>query len=434
MTAATLDAFLGRLAADAAMWADFLALCDCGGRLAGSAGEARAFALVAERLAGVAPSALRDEPVPYAGWRCAEARVTDLATGRDLACAPLLGTASTPPEGLVLETLDLNRGAPEQVAAADGEEGAVRGRAVLATHEYPFATWTMHRRAKLRAAEEAGAAAFLVVQPEPGVGPVSGSSGRAGGEGIPALGLSAEGGAMLRAAGGGGRRVRITVQGEDLPAATTPTLVLDLPGRGPDRVVLSAHLDGHPLGESAIDNASGLAVTIALARAAAPAVEGLPRGLTLCVFGAEEWALAGSRAWLSAQPEAALARMALNLNIDSVVGSPRLTALTSGFRALGPFARRAAARIGTELGVHLPPMPNSDHANFAARAIPALRLVAGFDEPESALRLLLTGADTRLLVAPQALKAAAITAGTLLWAALEAEGEAALPPHAPGGG
>jgi aminopeptidase YwaD len=124
--------------------------------------------------------------------------------------------------------------------------------------------------------------------------------------------------------------------------------------------------------------------------------------------------------------------MAMNLNIDSVVGSPRLTALTGGFRALGPFARRAAARIGTDLGVHLPPMANSDHANFAARGIPAMRLVAGFDEPGSALRFLLTGADTRLLVAPQALKGAAVTAGALLWAALEAGGEAFAAPGSGG--
>ncbi|MBV1797641.1 M28 family peptidase [Siccirubricoccus sp. G192] len=412
---AGLEAFLGRLAADAGLWADFTALCDCGGRLAGTESEARAFAWTESRLAAIGP--VRSDPTPYAGWRCGLARVTDLASGRDLGCAPLLGTAATPPEGLVLETLDLGRGAPEQVAAA-GE--ALRGRAVLARHEYPFAAWTVHRRVKLQAATAAGAAAFLIVQPEPGVGPVSGSSGRNGGAGIPALGISAEAGALLRE----GRRIRLQVQGEDL-AATTPTLVLDLPGRGPDRVVLSAHLDGHPLGESAIDNATGLAAALALARAVAPVVERLPRGLTLCVFGAEEWALSGSRAWLAAQGEAAPARMALNLNLDSIAGGARLTALTSGFAGLGPWLRRAAAGIGVDLGIHLPLMRNSDHANFADHGIPALRLVAGFDAPESALRFLLTGADTRALVPPQELKAAALTAGALLWAALT-EGEAAL--------
>lgn len=406
----SLERFLGALAADAALWADFCGLCDCGGRLAGTASEAAAFAFTAERLAAL--GAVRDEPATYAGWRAQECRLEEVATGRLLGCAPLLGAASA--DGLVLETLDLGRGAPEQVAAAE-----VQGRAVLALHEYPFAAWTVHRRVKLAAAAQAGAEAFLIVQPEPGVGPVSGSSGRAGGAGIPAMGVSAEAGALLRA----GRWVRLTLLGED-HAATTPTLVLDLPGRGPDRVVLSAHLDGHPMGESAIDNATGLAAAMALARAAAPLVAGCERGLTLCVFGAEEWALAGSRAWLAAQTAEARARMALNLNLDSLVGGSGLTALTSGFTALGPFVRGAAAGIGVGLGVHLPLMSNSDHANFAAAGVPALRLVSGFDEPGSALRYLLTGADTRVLVPAQALKAATLTAGAILWAALTAPARA----------
>lgn len=408
--AGDLAAFLGRVAADAALAADFAAICDTGGRLQGTDSAARGFALVAERMAAI--GAVRDEPAPYAAWRCHEARVTDLLSGRDLPCAPLLGAAATPPGGIVLDTLDLGRGAPAQVDAS------VQGRAVLARHEYPFAAWTVHRRVKLEAASAAGAAAFLIVQPEPGVGPVSGSSGRNGGQGIPALGLSAEAGALL----GAGRRVRITLAGED-HAGTTPTLVLDLPGRGPGRVVLSAHLDGHPLGESAIDNATGLAAALCLARAAAGVVADCPRGLTLCVFGAEEWALSGSRAWLAGLDADARARMAVNINLDSIAGGAGLTALTSGFARLGPFLRAAAAQAGLPLGVHLPLMANSDHANFAAHGIPAARLVAGFDEPGSALRYLLTAGDTRAIVPLQELKAATITAGALLWAALAAPEE-----------
>ena len=406
----TLADFLGRVAADAALAADFAAICDTGGRLQGSESAVRGFALLHDRLAAIGP--VRDEPAPYAGWLCEEARITDLASGRDLACAPLLGAAATPPEGIVVDTLDCGRGAPGAYAGAGG-------RAVLARHEYPVAAWTVHRRVKLAAATEAGAAAFLIVQPEPGVGPVSGSSGRGGGEGVPALGISAEAGALLAE----GRCVRITLRGQD-HAATTPTLILDLPGRSKDRVVLSAHLDGHPLGESAIDNATGLAAALSLARAAAPVIGGCPRGLTVCIFGAEEWALAGSRAWLAALPEQQRACMAVNINLDSIAGGPSLTALTSGFAGLGPFLRGAAAQAGMPLRTHLPLMTNSDHANFAAHGIPAARLVAGFDAPDSALRYLLTAADTRAIVPVQELKAATITAGALLWAALNAPAEA----------
>lgn len=406
----TLEAFLGAVASDAALASDFAAICDTGGRLQGTDSAARGFALMHDRMAAIGP--VTDEPVPYAGWRCHEARVTDLASGRDLACAPLLGAAATPAGGVVLDTLDCGRGAPGAYADA-------AGRAALARHEYPFAAWTVHRRLKLAAATEAGAGAFLIVQPEPGVGPVSGSSGRNGGAGIPALGISAEAGALLAE----GRRVRITLAGEDM-VSTTPTLLLDLPGRGPDRVMLSAHLDGHPLGESAIDNGTGLAAALCLARAASRFVAGCPRGLTLCIFGAEEWALSGSRAWLAGMAAERRARMAVNINLDSIAGGARLTALTSGFSALGPFLRDAAGRAGLPLGVHLPLMSNSDHANFAAHGIPAARLVAGFDEPGSALRYLLTAGDTRAIVPVQELKGATVTAAALLWAALTASDEA----------
>jgi Zn-dependent M28 family amino/carboxypeptidase len=65
-------------------------------------------------------------------------------------------------------------------------------------------------------------------------------------------------------------------------------------------------------------------------------------------------------------------------------------------------------------------MPNSDHFNFARHGIPALRLVAGFDNPTSRVRHILTRADTRDKVAASELKSAAILSAALLWHALNA--------------
>ena len=413
-----LASVLGTLAADLTLWPDFLALCGFGGRLAGSPGEAAARDWAAARLASVPGGTVRREPVRYAGWTCRQARVTDLATGRDLDATALLAAAPTPLGGLELEVLDCARGGPEQIAAAGD---AVRGRAVMVRHEYPFASWTIHRRIKLAAAIEAGAAAFLIVQPDPGIGAVSGSAGLAPGRMIPAFGVSAEAAAALAQPGS---RVRLQLDAADDPDALTETLVLDLPGQGPDRVVLSAHIDGHAAGESALDNATGVAGALALARAMAPFVTGMPRGLTVCLFSAEEWALTGSREWLAEMAAGQRERIVFNLNLDSISGAPSLTALTSGFPALGSFVQEAAAAAGLALAVHQPLMTNSDHANFAAHDIPALRLLAGFDEPESNLRHLLTRADTRLLTNVRELKASVLTAGALLWRMLSADAAA----------
>ena len=412
---ANLPLFLGVLAADRAVWPDFLALCGFGGRLAGSPGEAAARDWAAARLAAIPGGTLRRDPVRYAGWTCSGSGVTDLATGHGLAATPLLAAAPTPPGGLELDVVDCARGGPEQIALAGD---AVRGRAVMVRHEYPFASGTIHRRVKLAAAIEAGAAAFLIVQPEPGVGPVSGSAGLAPRRMIPAFGLSAEAGATLARPGS---RVRLHLDAADIPDALTETIVLDIPGRGPNRVVLSAHIDGHAPGESALDNATGVAAALALARAVAPFVVAMPRGLSVCLFSAEEWALSGSREWLAAMRVEERARIVANLNLDSIAGAASLTALTSGFPALGPFVQDAAAAAGLGVAAHQPLMNNSDHANFAAHGIPALRLLAGFDEPASHLRHLLTRADTPLLTNVRELKASALTAGAMLWRMLAAE-------------
>jgi len=188
-------------------------------------------------------------------------------------------------------------------------------------------------------------------------------------------------------------------------------------------VVLSAHLDGHDLAESAMDNASGMAVALGVARALAPHVARLQCGFKLCFFSAEEWALAGSRAWLDRMTDGERRALALNINLDTVGGDARLTALTSEFAGLPGFVREAAATAGMSVGTHAPMMANSDHYNFARHGVPALRLVAGFEQPGSNVRHILTGGDTRDKVALAELRSAGTLAAALAWRSLAAAPE-----------
>jgi aminopeptidase YwaD len=395
------------------MWADFQSLCDLGDRLAGSASEAAALVFARLRLAAVAGAKVRDDPVQYPGWRCRTAQLTNAITGASLQCTPLLGTASA--AGLVAEVLDLGLGRPEDF---ERHANRVRGRIVMVRHEYPFATGHVHRRVKLGLAQQMGAVGFLITHPEPGVGAVSGSSGRNGGAGIPALGIGAEVAEVFRRSPDGTLpTARMVIEGDDHPARTH-MVIADLPGRGPDWVVVSAHIDGHPHGESAMDNATGVAVALGLARLLAPHVSECPRGLRICLFSAEEWGLIGSRIWLERMGEVARRLMVININLDSVGGAFGLTALTSGFEYLDAWVKDTAARAGLPIATHLPLMANSDHANFAAHGIPAIRLLTGFNASDSNLRLLLTAADTRDKVRPDELDQALRLATTLTWQAL----------------
>jgi hypothetical protein len=109
------------------------------------------------------------------------------------------------------------------------------------------------------------------------------------------------------------------------------------------------------------------------------------------------------------------------VNLDSVAGSPNLAALSSGYGGVEPFLLQVAADNGQSLRTVRPLMTNSDHANFAAGGIPAIRLVAGFDDPAAHLRVVLTPADSRDKVAQSELRQATLLTAALVGAACNAD-------------
>ena len=382
---------------------DFHAICDFGGRFAGSDSEAAACDWLEMRLEEVSGEVPRRVPVEYRGWSRGEAVLERLdgPQGKH-ECISLVRSPATSADGLVADLIDVGRGTAADFNAAGT---AIDGNIVLVRHEYMFATGTVHRRRKYDWAIDRGAAGFLIASHLPGPGhPVTGSSGATPERGIPAAGISAAtADALVRE---GPARVRLGIAADEAPHRTD-NLILDLPGAGPEWVVLSAHIDGHHLAESAMDNGTGLAAVLAVAAELAPRIGQFQCGLRIALFNIEEWALAGSAAYVDGLDDDERASIRLNLNLDSIAGNPELTALTSDFPALEAWLTERAAAHGVGLGAHRPLMANSDHYNFARAGVPAARLVAGFDEPESNLRYLLTPSDTREMVAPHDLAAAA---------------------------
>jgi aminopeptidase YwaD len=407
---------------DPALMVEFAQLCSFGGRLAGTPQEAQAMAWAVERLSAIAPG-VQLLQVPYDGWRCLGSALHLLdAQGQPaqaLRCRPLLRSASTEEEGLEAEVIDLGEGRTEDFEAA-GE--AVRGKVALVRHEYPFSPRHLHRRRKYDMAVKAGAAGFLIANPLPGAGVLSGSSGRpVGGFGIPAAYIdNASGEALAAAARQGEARVLLQISGEEIEGARAGVAVLDIPGGTGQTIVLSAHLDGHDTGCSALDNATGLSVVLAAARALAPHVSKSTHGLRVCFFSAEEWALAGSARYLADMPQAERDALALDINLDTVGGDSHLTALISGFAHLAPWMDECAQLSGVPAGTYLPLMPNSDHANFAAHGIPALRLVAGFDRPDSGVRHILSEDDQPGVIQESELRQALRLTCAMGWTALHA--------------
>ncbi|WP_428672984.1 M28 family peptidase [Reyranella sp.] len=404
------------LAADPDLWRDFNDICDCGGRLAGTASEKTAFALLRERVRAASPAnSGRSIPVPYNGWQAKHATLR-LPNGTMAACHPLVRTIATPTDGLTAEVIDLGRGTPEEFAEHASE---IEGRIVLVRHELMFAAGTIHRRRKYDMARANGAVGFLIGGPLAGH-VVAGSSGRDSGEGIPALGISPETAARLARRPDGWLTVTLTIETDEAPGETE-TLVYEYPGKTDEWVVLSAHVDGHDLAESAMDNGTGLASVLAVTRALSPEVANWRRGLRVMFFSVEEWALTGSAQYVQSLSGPERNKIALNVNLDSVAGSPSLAALSSGYPGVEPFLLRVAVANGQSLRTVRPLMTNSDHANFAAGGIPAIRLVAGFDDPNAHLRVVLTPADTRDKVAQAELRQATLLTAALIAAACNAD-------------
>lgn len=409
-----------QIAADRSMVDEFASLCDFGGRLAGTDSEREAMAYVATRgnlASGVACTSL---PISYGGWRAIKAELR-LSDGTLAPCHPLVRSTATVPGGLSAEVIDLGRGTPEEFESHRTE---IAGRIVLVRHELMFVAGTIHRRRKYNMALEAGAVGFLIAGPVTGA-LVAGSSGRNEGDaGIPAAGIAPETATRLARTAAGWPRVTMMIETEEYEAQTS-TLLFDLEGQSDEVVVLSAHVDGHDLNESAMDNASGVAAALAAIRAIAPRVGGWRRSVRLAFFSAEEWALTGSARYVAGLSNDERRRIVLNINLDTVAGGRRLTALTSGYGGLEPFLLETAEANGHALRCVRPLQTNSDHANFALAGIPALRLVAGYDEPDANVRFVLTPGDVRDKVnSAELIKAAQLTAA-LLAAACNAPASAA---------
>jgi Iap family predicted aminopeptidase len=387
------------------LWSDLAALCSFGGRFAGTPSELQARDFLRVRLAELTKHDVQTHCVPYDGWSRESWQLELLGHNRRvLSSHPLVRSPSTAASGIDAEVIDLGRGA---LGDFESRKEDIPGRFVLVRHEYMFSSTHIHRRVKYGWAKERAAAGFLIASDLPGELVVTGSSGDTD---LPALGITQEGATALSSSNGYARiHVQIKTRRE---AASAENIIVEIPGQTDEWVVVCAHYDGHDLAQSAIDNGTGVAAALALARSFA-AVATLRRGLRVIFFTIEEWGLLGSRAYVDQLSEAERRRIALVINFDSLVGGSKLTALISEFADLESWLGAVSDKIST----YFPMMANSDHYNFARHGIPALRLVSGFDEPESGLRYLLTSGDTSDRINRDELFAATETAARVAYQA-----------------
>jgi hypothetical protein len=394
---------------------DVAALASCGGRFAGSASETRAHDWICERLRQIPAITVSEHSFEYEGWERLEASLHLLPDGKtELPCHSLIWCPDTEEAGFNAEVVDLGRGTPQDF---DRAKPALAGRIALVRHEYPFSPDTIHRRVKYERSRDEGCVGFIIANPLPDAGLVTGSSGTGAPYDIPALGVPHDVGRLL--AGDGDRRARVRIRTRSgRPSGRGRNIIAELPGNSPETVIVCAHYDGHALAESALDNGTGVAAALALAQAFASSPAALNRTLRVIFFTNEEWRLLGSQTYVDALTLGELSRIVLGISLDTLAGSSRLACLTSGFEALEGLVREVATALRREIAVVPLLLANSDHFNFARRGVPAMRLVAGYNDPTARTRYLLTEGDTLDKVGPDELEAATVVAAELAWQAL----------------
>ena len=152
-----------------------------------------------------------------------------------------------------------------------------------------------------------------------------------------------------------------------------------------DHLGIGAPVNGDKIYNGALDNASGVAQVLEIARAFT-AVEPRPkRSVLFLMVGAEEQGLLGSQHYAE-EPIYPLAKTAAEINIDGVNQWGRtkdITVIGMGASDLDDYLRDAAATQGrilrpdpeSEKGFYY----RSDHFNFAKKGVPALYTDTGID-------------------------------------------------------
>ncbi len=170
-----------------------------------------------------------------------------------------------------------------------------------------------------------------------------------------------------------------------------------LPGtdskRKAEAVVLTAHLDhlgitrpinGDSINNGALDNASGVATALEVARTFVESGRPGRRSILFLMLTGEEKGLVGAE-YFARRPSGPTERIVSEVNIDMPVLTYDFTnvvAFGAERSSIGPAAARAAARVGVKLSAD--PLPEegfftrSDHYRFVEAGVPSVFLMTGF--------------------------------------------------------
>ena len=280
---------------------------EVGPRLAGTEAEQRARDWAVAKLRELGFSNVHVEPFQMPVWvRGAEHAEIISPFPQPLTVTALGNSGATPAQGLEAEVI----GFADVAALEAASDSNVRGKIVFVSHDMTptqdgsgYGQFGAARRQGPSIASRKGAAAIVVrsIGTDYHRNPHTGVQTFAEGvRAIPAGALPLPDSEQLQRILGRGRpvRMRLTLTPRQTGRHTSGNVVAEVPGSDPGAgtVLIGGHLDSWDLGTGAIDNAAGVAITIAAAHRIMQA--GRPRRtIRVVLFGAEEVGALGGTAY-----------------------------------------------------------------------------------------------------------------------------------------
>lgn len=341
-----------------------------GPRVAGTAEEREAAALIRERLESYGYD------IEVQEFSIPDAMVGHLSTsnGDEVEASFPSGSGETPEEGLTAQLYDAGFGYP-----ADFTEEASGKIALISRGEFAF-------REKIDNAASAGAVGVIIYDNSEASGPPNMSIGEDAP--LPVAGIKkVSGEALLEdvvATGG-----TVTLKVDALTGQTSQNIIATRAPKhanNPDIVHVSAHFDSVPLAPGANDNATGTATALEIARV----LKSYPidKEVRFAFVGAEEIGLVGSAHYVSTLTQDEVSRSIGNFNMDMVGTSWEnataifMNTLDGQPNIVTEAALAAQDRIATPSELILYQRGASDHVNFHEAGIPAVNFIRR--EPGSA--------------------------------------------------
>ena len=280
---------------------------EVGPRLAGTDAEQRAREWAVRKLTELGFANVHVEPFELPVWVRGEERAEIVSPyPQPLTITALGNSGATPARGIEAEVIGFASVA-ELEAASDS---AVRGKIVFVTHNMTptqdgsgYGQFGAPRRQGPSIASRKGAAAILVRSigtdyhrnPHTGVQTFAEDA-----RPIPAGALSIPDAEQLQRIlqRGHAVRLRLTLTPRQLGRGRSGNVVAEVPGSDPQAgtILIGGHLDSWDLGTGAVDNAAGVAITVAAAHRIMQS--GRPRRtIRIVLFGAEEVGVFGGTAY-----------------------------------------------------------------------------------------------------------------------------------------